>query len=220
MKLSPHLLRLLAIFLVMGCSKPQPLAATQRVLTSLILVLSDQLNEGLGRARAAAALLDTCLLNSIPYCGNKYVRVDVFELFELDAVACDTRLAELLSIRLSKILLIRDAKEIDGDSCGICTHANLIKVLGASVSILDDLLSVANVWVRNNFALFVFPIQEPQLAVWHLRQNDAMQLLHIAPFWFGLNCNIFFDVLPSVHGGPCRDGGLRGLTTRITRPPD
>jgi hypothetical protein len=63
----------------------------------------------------------------------------------------------------------------------------------------EVLSSISNVWVGNDLSSLVFPIQEPQFALGHQRQNDFMQLFHLSAFLFWLRCYICFDLFLYAH---------------------
>jgi hypothetical protein len=57
----------------------------------------------------------------------------------------------------------------------------------------------SDIRIRDDLSVHIFAVQKPLFTSRLYFQNDVVQLLHLAAFWFGMTRNMIFDLLLYVH---------------------
>lgn len=91
--------------------------------------------------------------------------MDVFQFFELDAIASDRGFTNGAAVSISEVFFVLDAHDVDGNAFGVSTDAYLVEFSGFSIGIRDKLAAVAYVGVSNHLAGLIFTIQKMQGAL-------------------------------------------------------
>src|SRR6185437_8033024 len=125
--------------------------------------------------------------------------VDVAKCAELDAVPRHTRLADVIAVGPGQIRLVIEPHDVDGDSAGVGTQANLIELSRSPIGVGYGPESIPDVRVGNRFAALVLAIQKPQPAVGHQLQYHAVQRLHVTALRLRLSGKVVADLRLYVH---------------------
>lgn len=137
--------------------------------------------------------------NGTFYCLLQYLNAYLFQRFELNTISAHTRLAESFSVCLSQVLLIFNTKDIDRNSGRVGTDTNPIKFFSLAISIFNGVSSISDIWIRDDFSIIVFAVQEPQFTCRHQLQNETVERLHVGAFRLGLAGDVRFDLFLDVH---------------------
>jgi len=137
--------------------------------------------------------------NPVTYGSFKDTGVDVLQGPEPDAIPGYARFAQIRTICLSQVILIRDTKDIDGDPGLVGAQPDLKKLPGFSTGIFYRVTTVSDCRVADGFIFAVLAIVEPQPATWYCLQNKPVQRQHLTAFGFRLTGQVLVDLFLYVH---------------------
>ena len=78
-------------------------------------------------------------------------------------------------------------------------QADLIELADRPIGVFVVARPVPDIRIRNDLTFAVFAVEKPQFTSRTYSQNEVMQLLHVAAFWFRMTRNVLFDLFLYVH---------------------
>src|SRR5262249_34231729 len=143
----------------------------------------------------------TRLMDAHPILNGSLKDIDVYDCkaSELDAIACDTGLADRAAISARQVGLVVEAEHIDRNAGCVGAQANAVKLSRGPIGVGDGAGAVADVRVGHDLAVRVRAIGEPQPASGKCRKDVRVQSPHVSLLGLGLAGEVRLDLPRYIH---------------------